>query len=316
MGTLRYFSFHGTKISGKPISRGGYLSFLPDTYGHRLSNGMQYRYYELEFMVLLEVWGAIPDEGVRMDLLSDHIGFWQIYQLMGASLLYLPHNLELGENRCLPLATKRNKVTVQWQSSEIRLLTIGYKQAGVPALVEEYPSLNRLVEFGKDTDTLDLLFPDISINYRFRDILGHISELKYRSFHTRAELGVQLGMLFDELESAMLRSTEGGGRSQLRIYHQALTYIAEHFMENITKESIAESLHISPRTLNRAFEGRPIKIADYIQRLRFNKARDMLDEGKMSVEEVANELNFPNRKYFSREFKKYFFDSPSNVKGK
>jgi len=31
----------------------------------------------------------------------------------------------------------------------------------------------------------------------------------------------------------------------------------------------------------------------------------------MSVEAISNLLNYPNRKYFSKEFKKYFFQSPT-----
>lgn len=314
MNALHYVSFHGTIDTDQTVSESFYLSFLPDGSSVAISNGIYYRFYEMEYQVVIEFWGKLSDNGARVDLLSRYIGFWQIYQLQGTAVLYMPHNLPVHENRCLPFATRRSKVPLQLQEGKVRTLLIGYKRTGLPLLLDEYPSLEQLITFEQDHTTMDLRLQDLGINYRFRDILQQMAGLAYRPFRIRSELGIQLDLLFQEIVEALMKNDEDGTRSQLALYHKALEYMSLHFMEDISKDTIANALNVSSRTLNRAFEKRPIKIADYIQRLRLNRARDMLCDGDMSVEEVANELNFPNRKYFSREFKKYFFDTPSTIK--
>lgn len=296
-----------------PDSGSVYLSFLPENAGGTRSDGIGYCCYELDAMVVVELWAEVSEKAMRFDLLSDSIGFWQVYQLEGSTAIYFPHRIEVDQNRCLPFATRRDIVSMQWEEGKCRLLLVGYKRSYLPDLLAEYPSLKQLATFYANESPLDLLLPDIGIHARFRDILLQIQQLTYRSFHTRFELGVALGLLFQELHLGIQRASEPGARSQLGLYHQALSYISKHFAEEISKESIAAALAVSSRTLNRAFEGRPVKIADYIQRLKLNKARELLFLGEMTVEEVANELNFPNRKYFSREFKKYFFDCPSTI---
>lgn len=314
MDATRYVSFHGTKMSQVSASGSVYLSFLPDHNSYRLSDGLQYRFYELEDLVAFEVWGDLSEVGARLDLLPKEIGFWQLYQFVGTTCLFIPHNLEVSENRCLPLASRRDKVVTQLRSGKVRMLIVGYKRKRLPLLLEEYPSLGRLGAFENDPALLDILLPDMSVNHRFRKVLRQISELIYRPFHTRYELGLQLGLLFTEMDGTLQKTDGAGAYSQLSLYYEALDYIRHHAVENLTKEIVAQALRVSSRTLNRAFEGRPIKINDFIQRLRLNKARDLLDEGNMTVEEVAHELHYPNRRYFSQEFKKYFFDSPSSIK--
>jgi len=54
-----------------------------------------------------------------------------------------------------------------------------------------------------------------------------------------------------------------------------------------------------------------LSVGDFIRQVRFRKAASLLEEGQLSVYEVAYAVGFSDSKYFSREFKKVFGKTPS-----
>jgi YesN/AraC family two-component response regulator len=54
-----------------------------------------------------------------------------------------------------------------------------------------------------------------------------------------------------------------------------------------------------------------VPIGEFIKTLRLKKAAVLFSQDKLNVTEVAWEVGFNDRKYFSKEFKKYFGKSPS-----
>ncbi len=313
MDKCNFFEFRGNNTALKQYSRAGYLSFLPLSFQGEVDGRVQYRCYELEHICLLEVRGEVGTKGLQLDLLTQDIGFWLFNQFRGKSKVYLPHGVELSENRCLPFASLRSTVTVALSAGKVWLSCIGFKRSGLPLLTEEYKSLKRLVDFEQQRKTYDLLLTDVSIGHKQRALWEQIRNMVYKPFHTRLEIGLLVEKLLQEIMHVGSYDMQAE-RSRLGIYHEALAYIRTHCDEHIVKETVAQALHVSTRTLNRAFEDKPIKLADYIHRLKLLKAQELLYRGDMSVEEVANELNFSSRNYFSKEFKKYFFEVPSSIR--
>jgi DNA-binding response OmpR family regulator len=58
-----------------------------------------------------------------------------------------------------------------------------------------------------------------------------------------------------------------------------------------------------------------IPIAEFIKSLRLKKAAILLSKDKLNIAEVAWEVGFNDRKYFSKEFKKMFGKTPSEYIG-
>lgn len=296
------------------VPKGGYLCFLPEEFQQGITNRLGCRLCELEHMLVVEIYGKVVDGQMHFELMPQDFVFWQFYQLFGESQLYMPNSLTLAENRCLPFSTNRKRIPVVVEEGQLNLICVGYRQCALRQLFQEYPATGNLLADGRYAERDDVLLPDVGINFRFREVLRQLSGLSFRPFHTRSELTLYFGRLFHELDAALQKEADAGGRSKLSTYYRAIQYIRENYTGDINKESIARALSVSPRTLNRAFENKNIKIADFIQRLKLNKAQELLYKGEMSIEEIANELQFPNRKYFSREFKKYFLDSPSSMR--
>lgn len=295
------------------INTGGYLDHLPATCHFVLGDKVQCSFVAFDEFVLIELRGDVAQQGFRLDLLTQHVGFWQIYQCLNQSEVYLPHSLLLTANRCFSFASQNPKIPVQLAAGRQWLFMIGYNKECLQGLLQEFVMLGGFDVEGR-LDQPVLWEPDISINHSLRNILQHIQQLKFRPFRWKAELFMAICLLLEEYCQQLDYQADQSERSRLILYHKALNYIRENLLNSINREMVAKGLGVSVRSLNRAFEGRPIKIGDYIQRLKLNEARDLLYEGDMSIEEVANLLNYPSRKYFSREFKKYFFQNPSSFR--
>lgn len=309
-----FFYFPQDISSSTRAIDGGYLSFLPLTCHSHIGDSLDAVFIELEECVLLELKGTVHPSGFRMDLLMKNIGFWQLYQFVNRSEVYLPHSLPIGDNRCISFATREEKTPVFFKEGRQWAVLIGYKTRASSDLLKEFPILASLIYGTGSPDEYAYWEPDISINHSLREAWNRLSRPEYLPFRGRGELLLDVCKLLEEYCRQVDRQADQNERSRIGLYHRVLAYISNNLLDSISKEMVVKELGVNVRTLERAFADRPIKIAEYIQRLKLNRAKDLLYDGEMTVEQVANLLNYPNWKYFSREFKKYFFQSPSSFK--
>lgn len=80
-------------------------------------------------------------------------------------------------------------------------------------------------------------------------------------------------------------------------------YIREHLNENISVEVVAREFHYSRTRLSVLFKNATGQtINEYITRKRIEKAKQLLEEGKLSVTQIAREVGYSSPQYFSRRF--------------
>ncbi|MNE99083.1 HTH-type transcriptional activator RhaS [compost metagenome] len=91
----------------------------------------------------------------------------------------------------------------------------------------------------------------------------------------------------------------------------AISYIEDHYSEQITLEEIAVKSDISVRHLNRIFRAyyQTTPIA-YIQRLRLEQACTQLKLTNRSITEISYLCGFNDSNYLTRQFKKTYGMSP------
>lgn len=89
-------------------------------------------------------------------------------------------------------------------------------------------------------------------------------------------------------------------------------YISEHYSEHIVLSDIAKALNYSTEHICRKFhEKTGYSIANYITKVRLNKAMEMLSkDSNVSVSDVAFSVGFTDAYYFSKIFSKYVGMSP------
>lgn len=157
--------------------------------------------------------------------------------------------------------------------------------------------------------------PDSAL-YRFPagedDGIGYLLEIAYREYVRdgysdviAAYLTALFGKLipFYNIERAnYLRD------NVLRI----LQYCTDHYKEDLTVETVAESLRISHSCVSHIFSTRiSMSFCDYVNSLRLAEAERILRNKNYSVTEVANVSGFPTIRTFNRAFLKKYGISPS-----
>ena len=102
-----------------------------------------------------------------------------------------------------------------------------------------------------------------------------------------------------------------------RIIHDARQYIENRYNGDISLESTAKELGISPHYLSKLFKKETnINFIDYLTRLRLSKAKELMKEGGKSIKEICYLVGYTDPNYFSRIFKRHTDHSPSEfIKG-
>ncbi len=98
------------------------------------------------------------------------------------------------------------------------------------------------------------------------------------------------------------------------LFIEKLSHLIEENMANpdFGVEQLAKALFMSRSVLYKKVAAlTDMTVADYIKTYRLKKAAHLIKQNNLSITDIAFELGFGNRKYFSLEFKKHFGVSPS-----
>ncbi|PQP82417.1 DNA-binding response regulator [Paenibacillus sp. PCH8] len=95
---------------------------------------------------------------------------------------------------------------------------------------------------------------------------------------------------------------------------KAREFISLNLAENLTLQSCAQSVHLSPSYFANAFKKETgLTLIQYITKLRMERAKDLLVAG-VQVQEICQMLGYEDRPYFSGLFKKYCGMTPTRFR--
>jgi AraC family transcriptional regulator, transcriptional activator of pobA len=130
---------------------------------------------------------------------------------------------------------------------------------------------------------------------------------------------LQLVELLYEINRAFERCTDS--RTNHQLSRQYSTFIAfrdlveEHFTEKRTVQEYADMLHISAKHLSEIVKQETGKNALQVIHSRiYLEAKLLLTTSPLSVKEISEQLNFDTSSHFSRFFKKFADENPSDFK--
>jgi len=96
---------------------------------------------------------------------------------------------------------------------------------------------------------------------------------------------------------------------------KALTYARLNLQKDLSVEALADIAGLSPRQFSRAFrEETSQSPAKAIEHLRVEAARLMLEEGRLPIEVIANEVGFGDRERMRRSFLRNIGHPPTSVR--
>jgi len=91
-------------------------------------------------------------------------------------------------------------------------------------------------------------------------------------------------------------------------------YAHSRYSEEINLEDLSKQLYLSRNYLNQIFKKATGEtFTNYVIRVRMEKARALLLEGKSMIYEISEKVGYKNVPYFSSLFKKYYGMNPSEV---
>lgn len=137
-----------------------------------------------------------------------------------------------------------------------------------------------------------------NLSFNLKDF---IEEMEY--FETLDDYRERFFRLFEEIT---LRFEESGGLKHEGLINKIVSMIhAEFTDQNLSVYSIAAALDMSPAYLGRLFKKHTMKsVADYINNVRIEQAKKLLQETSHSIQEVVEQTGFLSSGYFYTLFKK------------
>lgn len=127
----------------------------------------------------------------------------------------------------------------------------------------------------------------------------------------------------DKLQTVLERilgdgSTESGNVQELvapSTIRKIMDEIKEHYTENITLTGLAEKYSISVSYLSELLkEYLQLSFSEYISSKRIQKAKELLADDSLSIEQIAEQTGYNDYFYFTKVFKKNTGISPSKYR--
>ncbi|MEF2966811.1 response regulator [Paenibacillus sp. M1] len=92
-------------------------------------------------------------------------------------------------------------------------------------------------------------------------------------------------------------------------------YIDNHYFEDIKISMFTEKYFLSREYLMKLFKQQfGYGIHEYVQKVRMDKAQQLLDDSSLKIQEISEMLGFKDKNYFSKAFRNYYSISPSEYR--
>lgn len=97
--------------------------------------------------------------------------------------------------------------------------------------------------------------------------------------------------------------------------HQIKQYIMDHSNEDISLETLAKKVDLSPIYISKIFKEKlGINYIDFLTECRIEKTKKLLADSELSLKEITFEVGYHDPNYFSKVFKKMSGISPSDYR--
>jgi two-component system response regulator YesN len=182
----------------------------------------------------------------------------------------------------------------------------------VRALKRDYPSIRIILltcygDYPYVREALQLGVVDYMLKGIYREEeLGRALLKADSQMEKDAQLARQLAVIRNDSTSRELRIE----------IEQAMALVDKRLNEDFSAVEIAESVGLSPKYFGILFKKQTGELfQDYVKRVRMEQAAHLLKHTGLKVYEVADQVGYPNYRYFTEVFNKHFGKTPKEMKG-
>jgi len=106
-----------------------------------------------------------------------------------------------------------------------------------------------------------------------------------------------------------------GSESSSYLIQKAISFINENYMNDISLETVAEYVYLSPSYFSRLFKKEMgIKFIDYLNKVRVEESKRLLTDLKIPLSTIAHRIGFTDQSYYTKVFKKMEGISPGQFR--
>lgn len=117
------------------------------------------------------------------------------------------------------------------------------------------------------------------------------------------------------IQEEVLKKLEKKEQSPKHVIHIVQQYITEHYGEDLSLNILAEKAYLSPRYLSEVFiQETGCGLNKYIKNFRMEKAKKLLHNTNMKINDICKEVGYQNFSYFCRSFRENFGTSPEKFR--
>ena len=107
----------------------------------------------------------------------------------------------------------------------------------------------------------------------------------------------------------------GIGNAEVEQIKQILTFINNHYNDNINLERVAKMAYMNPYYFSVYFKKiTGMNFKDYVTQVRLKQATEILNKQDLKTYELAEMIGFTDARYFNELFKKKYGLSPSRYR--
>lgn len=260
-----------------------FVSFVPgESYGPHSHLRIELNYVKKgSCRILLEDESVSFQEGDLM-LLPSHVS----------------HKFEAGEKGCT-LMQLEFLPDIFWQLNSLQPLSVEEQGTSFAAPLWNLSEQKRLLK----------MVDDIRIVQEVRSVINELQQqeegYEYLVVLSYAELMVLIYRY-------MVRHAFPSGMN--RVLQKAVGYLRLHYASDVTMADVAAHTGVSGRYLRKIFSQEfHLSPLGYLQRIRIDKAVELLKNTDLSVKEVAYLCGYHSSQYFSRVFRQYAGVRPQEI---
>jgi len=117
------------------------------------------------------------------------------------------------------------------------------------------------------------------------------------------------------IQKAFIYLTNKRDNKNIELVDKVKRYVIDHLNIDISLNSVAEALHISPNYLSKIFKDETgINYIEFVVNYKIEKAKELLMSTNLSIEVITNCIGYSHVTYFTRKFKEVTGKTPNEYR--
>ncbi len=242
--------------------------------------------------------------------------YYEVELCMGGNGIQILNGVQFPINRgTLSLLTPRDFHRIECESGSLQIKTFCfYENIISPSIVQLFRDNSapfRVTYSDEDYEHILRCYRELEAEDAKND------SIKRFALKRRIELicmDVIRKAVRERVENKTANSVESSEYRDLHAIRTVLTYINEHYHEQLSREQMAEMLHISPSYFSTLFkETLGISFSHYVTDLRMERAMHLIRFSDEPIRSIAYAIGYNSSSLFYRKFEEYYHTVPSKI---